>query len=211
MSDDQRLVREGLVDDPASQRRLCERLFATLQREVAICLARSSSHSGSEARQELRDIVQDILVELFRHDGRVLRRWDPAKGRSLDSFARLVARRRTARVLERRRNALVAVPDTESSEADDEREFLRRLESRDTLDAVLTALYANMGSRDHTLFQLLYIEQTDPSEVASQLGMSRGAVNAWSYRTRKLARRLLETAPASSVIPHLGKEVGGDG
>lgn len=215
-ADDERLVREGLAGDPASQRRLCERLLETLQREVAFCLARSSARSHAEARQEMRDIVQDILVELFRRDGAVLRRWDPTKGRSLDSFARLVARRRTARVLERRRANPVATPETASPpDADDERDFLRRLESRDTLDAVLTALYANMSERDHTLFQLLYIDQIDPAEIADQLGLSRGAVNAWSYRTRKLARNLLEspTKPdrVSSAPLRAGKGERADG
>ncbi len=191
-SQDEALVAEALGGDRRARRRLAERLMDAIQREVAFSLARRARGTGRDARQELRDFVQDILVGLFSHDGRDLRRWDPARGRSLESFVRLVARRRVARALTvREREPSVAASNAPSTETGDEAEFLRRLEDRQTLDAVLTALYGKMNDRDHELFQLLYVEQIEPAEVAQRLSLSRGAVNAWSYRMRKVVRGLM--------------------
>jgi DNA-directed RNA polymerase specialized sigma24 family protein len=47
-----------------------------------------------------------------------------------------------------------------------------------------------MDDRDHELFELVFVEERDPAEVAELMGISRGAVNAWGYRVRKLARAL---------------------
>jgi RNA polymerase sigma-70 factor (ECF subfamily) len=191
---DEKLVEAALRGDRGSQRRLAERLLDSVQREVAFALSRRSSGTGRDPRQEVRDLVQDVLVRLFERDGQELRRWDPARGRTLDSFVRLVARRRVARVFGQHRGnpwALLPVAP-ELLEGDDDAALLRRLEDRRTLDTLLESLYARMNERDHELFTLLYVEQVEPEKVARRMSLSRGAVNAWSYRMRKIARKLLE-------------------
>ncbi|MEM6993007.1 MAG: sigma-70 family RNA polymerase sigma factor [Myxococcota bacterium] len=190
LSPDERLVADALAGDPARQRDLSSRLLDSVQREVAFSLSRRGAIGGRDLRQELRDLVQEILVGLFSDDGRELRRWDPTRGRSLDSFVRLVARRRVARALQRpARDPVVAAVDAIGDhDAGDDSALLRRLEDRQVLDSVLQALFARMTERDHELFELLYVDQSEPEIVATQMGMSRGAVNAWSYRMRKLAR-----------------------
>lgn len=131
-------------------------------------------------------------MSLFEHDCRELRRWDPERGRSLDSFVRLIARRKAARILgQRKGNPWTDQPVDPTTLDDDEaegNELLHRLEQRDALGSVLDALYARMDDRDLELFDLLFVQERDPAEVAESLGMTRGAVNAWAYRTRKLAR-----------------------
>lgn len=165
----------------------------SVQREVAISLLRVAEASRRDPRQEVRDLVQDVVVGLFEHDGRELRRWDPKRGRSLDSFVRLVARRRVTRVLGQRRGNPWAIPsmDPHAIERDDDTALVRRLEERQRLDVLLVALQGRMNARDHELFDLLYVQQVEPEEAANQLEMSRGAVNAWCYRTRKLARQIV--------------------
>ncbi len=127
---------------------------------------------------------------LFEHGARELRRWDPVRGRTLDSFVRLLARRRVARVLGRRRGNPWADGDAEYREGPDEMTLLGRLEQRAQLGEVLQSLYAQMSPRDMELFELLFVEELEPGDVAEQLEMSRGAVNAWAYRTRRTARRI---------------------
>ncbi len=147
--------------------------------------------------------MHDVLVSLFEHDGRELRRWDPQRGRSLDSFVRLVARRRVARVLGQKRGNPWALPsiDPDEIEQDDDTAFVRQLEEREQVDTLLVALHGHMSHRDHELFDRLYVQQLDPAEVAEELDMTRGAVNAWSYRTRKLARTIIseQSPPPSSA------------
>lgn len=200
-ADDEELVRRALAGERAARRALADGLLDAIQREVALVLARTASRSGRDPRQEVRDLVHDVLVALFEHDGRELRRWDPTRGRTLASFVRLVARRRVARILGQQRGnpwALQPIDPSELSQ-DDDAALVRQLEERNQLDALLLALHASMSARDHELFERLFVQQLDPEDVSRQLDMTRGAVNAWCYRTRKLARRLLvEGMPASS-------------
>lgn len=75
------------------------------------------------------------------------------------------------------------------------------------LGRVLDHLYAQMGPRDVELFHALFVDERDPKDVADALGMTRGAVNAWSYRVRKLARKLA----ASSLDESSTREPQGHG
>lgn len=188
------LTKRALEGDRAAQRELATRLLDGVQREVAQCLLRFAGASRRDPRQEVRDLVQDVLVSLFVNDAKELRRWDPDRGRTLDSFVRLVARRRVARVLGQRRGNPWADAPTAPADLDgrDEAALTQRLEERAELDAVLLALYERMTDRDHELFDLLFVQEQDPDDVARTLEMTRGAVNAWSYRLRKQARGIAE-------------------
>lgn len=210
-SQDERLVESALAGLAGARRELAGRLLDVVQREVAFVLRRAVVGQGRDPRQEVRDLVQEVLVSLFEHDGRELRRWDPARGRSLDSFVRLVARRKAARILgQRKGNPWADHPVDPQAIDDDELDaeadaLLRQLEQREELGSVLDALYARMSDRDFQLFDLLFVEERDPAEVADALNMTRGAVNAWAYRTRKLARAcVLEQNSKTRVIAQLG-------
>jgi len=196
------MVRRALEGDRATRRALAERLLDPIQREVTIALLRAASGTGQDARQEVRDLVQDVLVTLFEHGGRELRRWEPQRGRNLESFVRLIARRRVARVLSQRRGhpwALVLIdPDPEDTTEVDP-DLVQQLERRDRLGAVWAALQARMDARDHELFDLLFVQEQEPGAVADALGMTRGAVNAWCYRMRKLARAVVARIEQSAV------------
>ena len=55
-----------------------------------------------------------------------------------------------------------------------------------------------MSPRDHTLFRLVFVEERERDEVAAELRMTRGAIDAWCYRMRRLARTIA-TRGASDV------------
>jgi RNA polymerase sigma factor (sigma-70 family) len=191
---DQQLVQAALAGRAGARRELATRLLDVIQREIAAVLRRLATSQARDPRQEVRDLVQEVLVSLFEHDCRELRRWDPERGRSLDSFVRLIARRKAARILGQRKgnpwfDEPVDAQAIDDSEADAEASALaRQLEQRNELGSVLDALYARMDDRDHQLFDLLFVQEQDPGQVSEVLGMTRGAVNAWAYRMRKLAR-----------------------
>ena len=199
--EDQQLIGAALAGEPSAQRKLASRLLPPIQYEIVGVLRRRAGAEARDPRQEVLDLSQDVLVALFEHDGRELRRWDPARGRTLENFVRLVARRRTARILSQGRgNPWANRPvdpqamqeDPALSQIDEE------VEQRDSLARILDKLSAHMGPRDQQLFDLLFVQQLSPSEVAELLELSRGAVNAWTYRLRKLARRL---AAESGPLP----------
>jgi RNA polymerase sigma factor (sigma-70 family) len=202
-SDDERLVAEALAGDPKVRRQLATRLLSSIQREVVAVLRRAAAPRGRDPRQEVQELTQDVLVLLFERDCQELRRWDPARGRSLDSFVRLVARRRAARILHQGRGNPWADepvdPTTVDADSPGDGDLVHTLEERSMLGRVLDQLYARMSPRDLELFELLFVDERDPQEVAELLGMTRGAVNAWSYRTRKLARHVAASSLGDSV------------
>jgi RNA polymerase sigma factor (sigma-70 family) len=200
------LCQQALSGDRGAIRRLSARLLDAVHREVAQCLLRWAPAARRDARQEVADLVQEVLVALYERDSQELRRWDPKRGRSLDSFVRLLARRRVARIFgQLRGNPWAEAPlDPADVELDDDAGHVRRLEERGELDAVLMGLNARMSVRDQELFDLLYVQELDPDEVARQMDMSRGAVHAWSYRTRKLARSIVALSPPIAPVTEEG-------
>lgn len=188
--DDVALVEHALRQDRDAQRRLAARLLDSIHREVAIVMARHAASHCRDGRQDVLDLVQEVLVMLLERDAQELRRWDPQRGRSLDSFVRLVARRRVARVLGQHRGNPWALAPSDAADEDVDDDAGRRIEHRAQLELVLDGLYAGMDARDAELFELLFVDDLDADEVARRMGMSSGAVNAWRYRLRKLARRI---------------------
>jgi RNA polymerase sigma factor (sigma-70 family) len=203
---DRDAIARALEGDATARRALASKLIDAVHREVAHCLLRRAAIVKRDPRQETADLVQEVLVALFERDGQELRRWDPERGRSLDSFVRLIARRRVARILERRRsNPWSETPiDPAQIELEDDAGELRRLEERGELDAVLVQIHARMSVRDHELFDLLYVEELEPEEVAQRMQMTRQAVNAWSYRMRRMARAVAASVSAEGDSPPMG-------
>lgn len=205
---DRGLVAAAFDGDATAIRTLCDRLIDTVHAEVARCMVRQAHAARRDPRQDVADLVQEVLVALFDRNSQELRRWDPQRGRSLDSFVRLVARRRVARVLRHRRgNPWAETPvDPAHVEISEASEQVRHLEERGELHALLRALQARMSVRDRVLFDLLYVRELGVDEAAQQLGMTRAAVHAWTYRMRKLARSLAEDHRGDATVLR-----GGDG
>lgn len=177
-----------------AQRALMLRIVPVVQTQVGLVLARMH---GTVPEADLRDLVQDTLVELLRNGAQELRRWQPDRGLSLDAFVRLVARRFVLRRVGRlgRDRRVQEATDPELLDA-----FAGRHPSpqvTDELDAILGALYEELGPRDRELFERLFLEQQDPADVAAALGMSADALKKW--RSRFYAR-------ATSVAARLDRE-----
>lgn len=98
--------------------------------------------------------------------------------------------------------------DPHDIEQDDDTALVRRLEERQQLDTLLMALKGRMNERDHELFELLYVQQVEPEEAANRLDMTRGAVNAWCYRTRKLARQIMTEHSATGSTRAVARKRG---
>jgi RNA polymerase sigma factor (sigma-70 family) len=193
------LVRRALAPERAAQRELAARLLEPIHAEVARAMQRHAAARRRDGRQDVIDLVQDVLVCLLERDGQELRRWDPERGRTLDSFVRLVARRKVARVLARvRGNPWALAPVDAAAEPCDDAPLLQ-IEMRDALASVLDGLYAGMELRDAELFELSFVDELDADEVGRRMGMSTGAVNAWRYRVRKAALRLAAELDTGSL------------
>ena len=194
-------VHQALDGNRVALTALVRALLPVIKVEVGVALVRRAASQRRDGRQEVDDFAQDVLLHLLSDGGRLLRQWDPARGRSLPSFVRLIARQRVSRVLHGHRGNPWS---DEPTELDDLEPAMpdaacddRVLESREELRALLERLRCHLTERGLVLFQAIYVEQRPIAEVAAELGMTREAVDAWNTRTRNLARRLA-AAPAAA-------------
>lgn len=176
---------------------LVSRLLPVVQTEVGFALLRGARVESRDPRQEVRDFVQEVFVSLLAKDGKTLRAWDPERGRSLDSYVRLIARRQVAAILRSGKKNPWAdkpvagdelereLPDTHQSTA-----TAAKVESAEQLDRVLERLRERLDDRGLLLFRMLYVEERSVEEVMAATEMTRDAVYAWRSRFRKLVAKL---------------------
>lgn len=183
--------REGLAA-------LVREVLPAIKVEATVALARRAQAQRRDPRQEVEDFAHDVLVHLLADRGRLLRMWDPERGRSLANFVRLITRQRVSRALHGHRGnpwgdeptEATALEPLTGSDAGD-----RVIESREELRQLLEQLRAHLDDRGLLLFQRIYVEQVAIAEVAAELGMSREAVDAWNSRMRSRVRKLAVRTP----------------
>ncbi|MCX4244790.1 sigma-70 family RNA polymerase sigma factor [Paraliomyxa miuraensis] len=194
---------EGLVGE----------LLPVIRLEVTYGLQRRAASHGRDARQDVDDFVQDVLVSLLAGGGRRLRAWDPDRGRSLRSFVRLLTRRRISRILEGYRGnpweggAAEEADLVEERAVEPERLFARVL-SRQQLEQLMARLRARFNERSQLLFELLYVEQRPVAEVCDTMDMTRAAVDQWNVRLRQLVRKLADALDREPIGAPTGKPTG---
>ena len=188
-------VRESLAGDADAQRILIETLTPEIQHSVYRMLLRwrMGPAAGRDARQEVEDMVQEVWVELYKHEGRVLRRWDPAR-RNLCAFVVFIAKIRTAGTLRSRLSQWREDPreitslDSEDPAGDPERiVFNTRL-----MEAILVCLYDKFTPADAELFELLFLHELSVEEAAEKTGKSKDAIYKWRSRLYKRAKDCLD-------------------
>lgn len=183
------LVERALDGDDPACRALIDALTPTIQARVYRALDRRAALGrGRVVRQEVLDMTQDVFLALFADDGRVLRRWDPARGAALPTFVGLVAEREVRAILRSRRRS----PWTEDPTRPDD--FVtaaappaaeRRVADKETLREVLARLHDRLSDRGLELFEALVIQGRPVDDVAAAHGMTRDAVYTWRSRLKK--------------------------
>lgn len=192
-------VARALDGDHQAMQVLVEGLLPVVQTEVGYALVHGARIESRDPRQEVRDFVQEVFVQLLAKRGKVLRSWDPERGRSLDSFVRLVARRQVAAILRSGRRSPWADKPVAADELERERELIvsdaatvARVESAEQLERLLARLDERLDERGMLLFRMLYVEERSVEEVMQTTDMTRDAVYAWRSRFRKLVASLAD-------------------
>lgn len=179
----------ALAGERTAMDALVRRLRPVIQSAVAFALLPLAKQHGRDPRQELLDLVQDVLVSLLADEGKILRRWDPARGSSLESFVRLIARRHVAAVVRsRRRSPYTHEPasgETLDLHPNGASDLDRQVEVRRRLDHLLDELQHRLDERGLMLFEMLYVNQCPVEDACAATGMTRDAVYAWRSRLRR--------------------------
>lgn len=187
--------RQALAGDRAAAERLVQALKPVIQRSVAhsLLLWHRGAAAGRSIRQEVEDLTQEILLQLFADDGKVLRRWHPAKGLSLERFVGLVAQRQTSAVLRAdKRSPWKEIP-TLPEELDQAISPEAAASSREQLELLLARLKKDL-EKDLSplgwhLFDLLFLRELSIEEVVEQTGLSSDAVYRWRSRLSHRVQR----------------------
>jgi RNA polymerase sigma factor (sigma-70 family) len=168
---------------------LVKALRPVIQAEVGFALLPLGRSQRRDVRQETLDLLQDVLMSLLADDGKLLRRWDPARGCSLESFVRLIARRHVAGVIRsKRRNPYAEHPlpgETLDLQRGGGPELERVVEARERLDHMLDHVRQRLDERGLLLFELLYVEERSIEDACEATGMTRDAVYAWRSRLKR--------------------------
>jgi RNA polymerase sigma-70 factor (ECF subfamily) len=206
---DAELVAKVLSGDAAATRAFVDHLVPVVQARAARALLRRGRATGRDARQEVGDLVQEVLVALFEDDARVLRAWDPARGLSMQNFVGLVAEREVASIL---RSGKRSPWKEEAAEMADLEASLDPVDapdlgvaSRELLDAVVDRVREELSPRGLELFFRLVVEEEPAESVCEAYGMTKDAVYAWRSRLGKLVRRFaseLSRGPVSDRPAH---------
>lgn len=193
------LVDRALEGDLDAQRGLVDELTPTIHWEAAKMLRkwRTGSAAGRDLRQEIEDMVQEVFVELFEEDGKTLRAWDP-KRLPLEAWVGYIAKIRTAEVLRSRRSPWRERPE---DPADLPKPAVRRTPeddtlSRDELRKVHLCLLADFGPDDAHLFELFFLRQASPKDVAATTEKTMAAVYKWRSRLYAKAKECREKVMA---------------
>jgi DNA-directed RNA polymerase specialized sigma24 family protein len=187
-------VSAAVSGDRAAVRVLLLELTPVVRVRVGRALYRyRGSARRREVRQEADDLVQDVLVELFRQDGRVLRSWDPARGLSLLGFVRLVTDRTASAILSGARSPWrddPMDPQDFSGYSAEESTVETRVMSAQLAGRVYEALLVELTPLAFRVFELLFVEEADVATTCATLNLTADAVYAWRARLSKTIRRL---------------------
>lgn len=188
------LVRRAIDGDASAMRALVSVLRPAVQAEVAWTLQRFSPYGrGRDPRQELADMVQEVFLSFIENEGRILAAWDPARGRSLHSFARLVARHQVVSVLRSNRRCPwteeptpVELMDFEPSPSPE-----ARVADADEARQVVALLREELSTRSMLMFEGLYVQERSVDEVCEEFGLSRDSLYAWRSRMKRKLQKIL--------------------
>lgn len=190
------LVARALGGERLAVRALVDALTPVVQMRVARALRRRRGAAlGRDVRQELEDLTQSVFLAIFANGGQALRKWDPARGSSLEGFVGLLADHEIASILRsRRRSPWTEDPTAEEDLAEDapagdvgpEVETL----SREALRTIVDRLRERLSERGLDLFFSLFVEERSTEEVCADTGLSPDAVYAWRSRIGKLVRQI---------------------
>jgi RNA polymerase sigma-70 factor (ECF subfamily) len=185
----------ALAGDVAAVRELVAAFTPVIQARAARALVRRGGAKGRDARQELADLTQDVLLLLFKDDGRILRGWQAERGLSLVNFVGLVAEREVAHIARSGRRSPWSLDPSEDSELERAAPPVASAEgvavTRDLFDRLHARLQEEMHEKALELFRLLVVEELPAPEVCAITGLSTDAVYTWRSRLLKRSREIL--------------------
>ncbi len=175
--------------DRNAARSMLRRLTPVIQSRVRSTLRRRSSKLMPD------DVVQEVWVTLMQDDKRLLRRYDPSRGSSLEGYVGGIADRVASDAVRRSRASKRDVARTVSglpTQVEDARAPIDRpVLDRDLLARLFEHLESTLPRKGRLVLRCVFGDGLSTREAAAALGVSQQVVHNWKFRIRKDARAFL--------------------
>jgi DNA-directed RNA polymerase specialized sigma24 family protein len=191
------LYNAALTQEPAAVRRFVVRITPLVQARVARTLLKYRGASSMDTAQEVKDMLQEVLLVLFAHDARVLKAWDEERGLSLENFIGLVSERETISMLRSGKRSAWRETSTDETTLFEAASVHNHTEasllSADMLKVLLQQMHLHTSPLGFAVFRMMFVEERSVEDICTQLSMSDDAVYAWKSRLVKQAKKLAQT------------------
>lgn len=175
--------------DRSAARSMLRRLTPVIQARVRSTLRRRSSSLSPD------DVVQEVWLSLMQDDKRLLRRYDPSRGSSLEGYVGGIADRVAGDAVRRSRAGKRDVARTVSGlpiQVEDRAAPIDRpVLDRDLIERLFAHLEESLPRKGRLVLRCIFGDGLSTSETASALGVSQQVVHNWKFRIRKDARAFL--------------------
>lgn len=179
--------------DRSAARSMLRRLTPVIQARVRSTLRRRSSPLSPD------DVVQEVWVTLMQDDKRLLRRYDPGRGSSLEGYVGGIADRVASDAVRRSRagkrdaaRTVTGLPD----QVEDKASTVDPILDRDLLQRLFDHLEETLPRKGRLVLRYIFGDGLSTQETADALGVSQQVVHNWKFRIRKDARAFLAEAGA---------------
>lgn len=193
------LIEQALSGDREAAKVLVKGMVPVIQVRVARVLAKHHVRSWGDARQDLLELTQDVLLKLFEDAGKDLRTWDPAVG-PLASYVGAIAENHATGSRRRIREQLVRSSPEELPPRSTQ-DLSMIIEDREIHRAILAGLMAELTTpHQQDMLQMIVFDGLSVEEICGKTSMSHDAVYKVRERIRKLGEAIRDHVLSDSSL-----------
>ena len=181
------IIERALAGDEQALSLLVEAIDHAARPAIGAVLRRRQIWLAHDAKTEMDDRLQDLLVKLWSNDGKRLREWDPMKG-SFEKYIGVIAKRAAIDHYRTPREQLSYDDEDAPDITDDARTPEAQVAKLDVEQKIVEGLRAKLKTeQQRQMFGLLIEQGLTVDEICKQKGMSNDAVHHWREFFKKLA------------------------
>lgn len=169
-----------LANDPRAVRDFVREYGPVLQKAAGRIVC-------GELRKRLEDLMQDLMLGLFHDSARVLKAWDPQKGRELKAYLRDFAEKRTIDWLRRQQREGREQPTDDfilTRKAEDIN-LGTQTEAPAWLEPLWNRFRTSCSAEDARLLDMFYVDQCSAQEIAEALHLKLATVYQRKHRLKE--------------------------
>lgn len=169
--------------------------------KVRYAVARAAQRGGHV--KNLDELCQEVWYRLLDNERRLLRRYDPARGRFAPFISTVAYQQATVAIGRYRRQLPRAEPELDEDELADDRasKFVDDLVQSDLFHKLIERVDAELDTDERMLIREHFLERRTHASLAAQLGVSENAIAKRSERLKKKLNRMAEELLHMSLVP----------